>query len=173
MIPVFLRNNCLVMNPFDLITDDNLIYLMCENWDTGPLLNMSEVYKRIYLVCKPIIDKRSQERLNKIKKNLEKAKQRIPYHRVNPKSSFLLGFPIRFYFNSRKIKQAFWYIPSHKIAGTYQEVESMLKDFGYTSKESKDIIFKDGFRHTDKMRSKIYRDALKEEKDRLTSLVEN
>jgi len=166
MIPIFLRNNCLVMNPFDLITDDNLIYLMCENWDTGPLLNMSEVYKRIYLVCKPIIDKRRRVRLDKIKENLEKANQRICYHRVKGKNSILLGIPY-------KLEGPFWYIPSHKIAGTYQEVESMLKDFGYTSKESKDIIFKDGFRHTDKMRSKIYRDALKEEKDRLTSLVEN
>lgn len=43
------------MNPFELIGDDEVIYQMCQSWDTPTLLNMSEAYKRVNDVCKGLI----------------------------------------------------------------------------------------------------------------------
>ncbi len=54
------------MNPFELITDDEVIYQMCQSWDTPTLLNMSETHTRIYDVCYKEIQKRKKEHQDRI-----------------------------------------------------------------------------------------------------------
>lgn len=45
-------------NPFELITDDEVLYQMCKEWNNETLLNMSQAYKRVNIVCQSIITDR-------------------------------------------------------------------------------------------------------------------
>ncbi len=49
------------LQPFELITDDEVLYQMCQGWDTETLLNMSEAYSRVYQVCEKEIKKRKKQ----------------------------------------------------------------------------------------------------------------
>lgn len=49
------------MNPFELITDDEVIYQLCQQWSTSELVNMAKSYKRISIVCKDILKKKRVE----------------------------------------------------------------------------------------------------------------
>lgn len=53
------------MNPFELITDDEVLYQMCQKWGTSTLLNMSEVYKRVRVVCNNEIKRRKMDAIRK------------------------------------------------------------------------------------------------------------
>ncbi len=58
------------MNPFELITDDEVLYQMCQGWDDLTLRNMSVTYARVYRVCKNIREKRLQEEIKWVAKSL-------------------------------------------------------------------------------------------------------
>ncbi len=51
------------MNPFEMIQDDEVLFQMCQGWDTPTLLNMSQAYSRVYQVCEKEIKKRTQKTL--------------------------------------------------------------------------------------------------------------
>ncbi len=62
--------------PFELIQDDEVLYQMCQDWDTPTLLNMSEAYSRVYQVCDKEIQKRKKEyddRINDLAEKIRKA----------------------------------------------------------------------------------------------------
>ncbi len=58
------------MNPFELITDDEVLYQMCQDWDDPTLRNMSVAYARVYRVCKDIREKRLQGEIKQVAKSL-------------------------------------------------------------------------------------------------------
>lgn len=65
------------MNPFELITDDHVIWEMCKQWDDRTLLNMSQAYRRVNDVCQGEITNR------KIKQIVDNAKLILTFKDVD------------------------------------------------------------------------------------------
>lgn len=81
------------MNPFELITDDEVIYQMCQTWETPTLLNMSEVYKRVNDVCKGVIKKREIETIKDLVTDLgfnDELRLVYFYHKEYPNNKILI-----------------------------------------------------------------------------------
>lgn len=72
-----------MQNPFELITDDEVIYQMCKSWDNSMLLNMSEAYPRVSRVCVDIIKERKEKYLRSILPDLDLINTLLPYLAYN------------------------------------------------------------------------------------------
>jgi len=60
------------MNPFELITDDEVLYQICQGWDDQTLTNMAQAYGRVQRVCANEINLRTE--IQSVKTELEKVK---------------------------------------------------------------------------------------------------
>ena len=115
---------------------DELLYQMCESWDTNTLLNMSQAYDRVYQRCSTIINERKYKGvIEKIISYTTDLQFGTPV--LTSSGNYMLIIHVigdRIY-NIYKGMASMIYLPRLRLIGPEKDLKGYLKSKGLTDEQ--------------------------------------